>query len=72
MEKRFKKLDNFANSPASVILSEVDRTLGLLPLRALYTLSPSKAVVLDLGWTPDHLGSFIKLLMPECRSKILV
>lgn len=71
MEK-FKKLANFSDLLASAILSEIGRALGLLPLHALCTLSPSKAVVLDLGWTSESSGELYKILMPEFHSKILI
>lgn len=51
VQRRFTNLDNFSAPAVSAILSEIDRTLGLPTLHALCTLSPPKALVLDLGWT---------------------
>lgn len=63
--KKKKYLDNFSDPPGSVILSEIDRILGLPTLRELCILSPSKAEVLDLGQTSVSPGEFYKGLMPE-------
>lgn len=53
VQRRFKNLDNFSDQSASAVLSEIDRTLGLPTLHRLCTLSPSKTVVLDCGWTSE-------------------
>ena len=71
VQRRFKNLDNFSGSPGSVIVSKIDRILGLPTLYAQGTLSPPTAEVLDLGWTSELPGEFYKVSMPEFNSKIL-
>ena len=61
MERKFKKLGNFSDPPASAVFSEIDRTLESPTLPAHRVLSHIlKQWFLTLAGHQNPLGSLIK------------